>query len=187
MSRSFHGGERGLRKSPSGGACGVATGGRSSTPGQALGFRAAGWGAPSLRVRPPRAGQLAFFRSPPPPNRDLRHSGNGDSVRVTLARASLSFPFLLSTFLDISQVLCVCPGTQQREHEANQGNLKYTRVVWCGNKWSRRSATYLYLKPVHLIYQTCDPLTTLGKGPVLLCYLGYGWLPEGGEQSFFGI
>lgn len=57
--------------------------------------------------------QVSLHSSDPPPppgprsprNSELRHSGNGDSVRVTLARASLSFPFLLSTFLDISQML----------------------------------------------------------------------------------
>lgn len=71
----FRGGERGLRKSPSGGACGAATGGRSRPSGPALlalSFGAAGWGAPRSRARPPRAGQLAFFRfllrppAPPP-------------------------------------------------------------------------------------------------------------------------
>jgi hypothetical protein len=38
------------------------------------------------------------------------------------------FPFFLSIFLAISQLLSVCPRTA-REREANQGNLKLTGVA----------------------------------------------------------
>lgn len=37
-----------------------------------------------------------------------------------------------SLSLVISQLLSACPGTSW-ELEANQGNLKLTSVVWCGN------------------------------------------------------
>lgn len=92
--------------------------------GPSSGFQSCRVGGSLLKGSASTRRSACLLPIPLPPNSDLRHSGNGDSVRVTLARASLSFPFLLSTFLDISQVLCVCPGTQQREHETNQGDLK---------------------------------------------------------------
>lgn len=101
-------------------------------------------------ARPPRAAQVPFSRTPPSPppfptpSLKLDLSGNDDSGRIIQAPAFL-YSRSASLSLVISQLLSACPGTSW-ELEANQGNLKLTSVVWCGNTHNTGDPNRVYVE-----------------------------------------